>query len=148
MTVHNDENEGHDARLRALLRGAYPEPPLDEVDWTALRRRIASDAAPRLARMVRTGRARNVWWEYAARWAAPALPAALAAAAALVLVLGRLVGTVATPVSTGVASESTGTTARVALEAALGASGRDTESRVMFASADEDTLLRMAVTGQ
>lgn len=146
MTEHNEE-QARDARLRAELRGALPEPPLHEVDWVTLRRRIAADAAPRLARLAR-GRVRSAWWEYAARWAGPALPAAFAAAAALVLLLGRLISP-ATPVT--VATETGSTTSRVQLEAALGASGgtgTSAESRVMFASADDDALLRMAVTGQ
>ncbi len=147
MERHEDHDQ--DARLRAQLREALPQPPLDEVDWVALRRRIAADAAPRLARLAARPRVRNAWWEYAARWAGPALPAAFAAAAALVLVLGRLMGTAA-PATAGTAVETASATPRMMLEAALGASGTGTskESRVMFASADDDALLRMAVTGE
>lgn len=149
MMGHNEENE-RDDRLRAELRRALPEPPLNEVDWAALRQRIAVEAAPRLVRLAR-GPRRNAWWEYAARWAGPALPAAFAAAAVLVLMLGRLVGT-AVPATNGAADAAgTGTTTRVMLEAALGASGgtgTSTQARVMFASADDDALLRMAVTGE
>ena len=152
MTGHNEEQE-RDARLRAQLRDALPEPPLHEVDWMALRRQIAADAAPRLARFARS-RVRGAWWEYAARWAGPALPAAFAAAAVLVLVLGRLIdtGTPATAATeAGGAAQTAGATTRVMLETALGASGASgtgAESTVMFASADDDALLRMAVTGQ
>lgn len=148
MMERNEENE-RDARLRAELRDALPEPPLHEVDWTALRQRIAQQAAPRLGQLAAAPRVRRAWWEYAAHWAGPALPAAFAAAAALVLVLGRLLNT-AVPATT-VATETAVATAPVQLETALGASsttGSSTESRVMFASADEDALLRMAVTGQ
>lgn len=143
MSGRSGETEWSDERLRAALRAALPEPPVEEVDWPTLRRRIAREAAPTLARLRWGGRTRGAWWEYAAQWAAPMVPAALAAAAALVLLLGRLDRVTA---STTVAAETT--SSQVALEAAIGASQRDAEARALFASVDQDALLREAVTGQ
>lgn len=144
MSGHQDENGWLDPRLRAQLRAALPEPPIDEVDWEGLRERIAGSADPYLARLRTGGRARAaVWWEYAARWAAPVLPAALAAAAALALLLGRLERSTPTPatvVATTRAPETSGTQASV-LEAALSGS----TSTVLVAAADPDALLRAAV---
>jgi hypothetical protein len=82
---------------------------------------------------------RAAWWDYAARWAVPALPAALAAAAALTLLLGRLAAPVAAPVSTVATA-----TARITMESALGAAPRDLET-IVVASTDQDELLRAAV---
>jgi hypothetical protein len=142
MSGRSGENQWSDERLRAALRAALPDPPLDEVDWVALRQRIARDAQPTLARLRFGGRSRSAWWEYAARWAAPMVPAAVAAAAALALLLGRMdrAGT-AVPATESASSQ-------VALEAAIGATQRDAEARALFASVDQDALLRAAVTGQ
>lgn len=130
-----------DARLRSELRSARPEPPLEEVDWAALRERIAQRAEPALARLRRGAAARRAtWWDYAARWAGPALPAALVAAAALTLLLGRLVSV---PGATGTQGEAAAT--RLTLESALGAAPSDTETTMLYASADRDALLRAAV---
>jgi hypothetical protein len=59
-----------DERLGALLRATVGEPPMTEVDWTALAERVgaavrAHQAAP--------------WWDHVARWQRHALPLALAA---------------------------------------------------------------------
>jgi hypothetical protein len=127
-----------DARLGEALRSALPRPPVEQVDWPALRGRIARDAQPALARLRRGAMSpRAAWWDYAARWAVPALPAALAAAAALTLLLGRLAAPVAAP-------PTTVATARITMEAALGAAPRDLETTVV-ASTDQDELLRAAV---
>ena len=136
-------SHGHDemdAKLREALRGALPQPPVEQVDWPALRGRIARDAEPALARLRRGAMSpRAAWWDYAARWAVPALPAALAAAAALTLLLGRLAAPVAAPVSTVATA-----TARITMESALGAAPRDLET-IVVASTDQDELLRAAV---
>ncbi len=146
MSGQQEENERLDARVRAELAAALPEPPLDEVDWEALRQAIAQRAELRLARLRAGGRART-WWEYEAGWAARALPAAIAAAAALVLLLGRLQRTATpAPVTVAATAASTSTAAPVTLEAAIGTG--TTESAVLYASADQDALLRAAVASQ
>jgi len=141
MSGHNEDRL--EAWLRERLRAGAPEPPVDEVDWPALRARIARRAEPALARLRRTARTAT-WWDYAARWARPALPAAVAAAAILALLLGRLerAGTRATESATVASAE------RITVETAIGASPRDEETNALFASADGDVLLREAVTGR
>jgi len=143
MSGRKDENGGLDPRLRAELQAALPEPPVDEVDWEGLRARIAAGAEPRLARLRLGGRARAAWWEYAARWAAPVLPAAVAVAAALALLLGRLDNGTPTATAT-VASATRGETQPSVIEAAVSGSS----STVLVATADQDALLRAAVNGQ
>lgn len=136
--------EEMDARLREALRGAVPAPPVDEVDWGALRERIARDAAPALARLRQSAPGPRSWWDYAARWAVPALPAALAAAAALALLLGRL--STATPQTQPEVASASAT--RLTVENAIGASPSDAEVTALYASADRDALLRAAVSGE
>jgi hypothetical protein len=148
MSGQHDEHGRLDPRLRAQLETALPEAPLDEVDWEALRREIALGAAPLLARLRAGGRAR-AWWEYEARWAARALPAAIAAAAALVLLLGRLQRTTADSTDTAgptASAAAVGAAAQPGLEAAIGTGSN--EAAVLYASADQDVLLRAAVSIQ
>ncbi len=129
--------------LRERLRADAPEPPVDEVDWAALRRRIAQSAEPALARLRRSART-AAWWDYAARWARPVLPAAVAAAAALLLLLARLqsAGTTTQP-QAPVASAP-----RITVEAAIGAAPNDEVTSVLYAASDQDALLREAVNGR
>lgn len=144
MSGHNEDRM--EAWLRERLRTALPDPPLDEVDWAALRQRIASRAEPQLARLRRSARTAS-WWDYAARWAMPALPAAVAAAAVLALVLGRMQATPQTAVSATVATIAAAP--RLTVENAIGASPRDEETSALYApSTDGDELLRAAVTGR
>jgi len=143
MSGHNEERM--EAWLREQLRSALPEPPLDEVDWPALRQRIAWRAEPQLARLRRSARA-SAWWDYAARWSKAALPAAVAAAAVLALLLGRMQS--APQAQSPVESVTINTTQRLTVESAIGASPQDEETSVLFASADRDELLRQAVTGR
>ena len=143
MSGRKDEIGWLDPRLRAELEAALPEPPVDEVDWEGLRARIARGAEPRLARLRLGGRARAAWWEYAARWAAPVLPAAVAVAAALALLLGRLDNSTPTATAT-VASATRSETQQSVIEAAVSGSS----STVLVATADQDALLRAAVNGQ
>jgi hypothetical protein len=140
MSGHNEEKL--DAWLREQLRAGLPAPPVEEVDWAALRQRIARRAEPQLARLRRSARA-AAWWDYAARWAMPALPAAVAAAALLALLLGRMQSAPQAQTSETVASAQ-----RLTVESAIGASPQDEETSVLFASADRDDLLRAAVTGR
>ncbi len=143
MSGHNEERM--EAWLREQLRTALPDPPVDEVDWAALRQRIARRAEPQLARLRRSARA-AAWWDYAARWALPGLPAAVAAAAVLALLLGRMHATqptVPTTVATAVASAQ-----RITVESAIGASPTNEVTNALYASADRDELLRAAVTGR
>jgi len=143
MSGHNEEQM--DAWLREHLRAGLPEPPVDEVDWPELRRRIALRAQPALARLRRSAR-KAAWWDYAARWARPVLPAAIAAAAALLLLLGRLERAVE-PAAAAVATSATASE-RITVEAAIGAAPQDAETRILFVSADQDALLRAAVNGR
>lgn len=143
MSGRKDEIGWLDPRLRAELEAALPEPPVDEVDWEGLRARIARGAEPRLARLRLGGRARAAWWEYAARWAAPVLPAAVAVAAALALLLGRLDNSTPTATAT-VASATRSETQQSVIEAAVSGSS----STVLVATTDQDALLRAAVNGQ
>lgn len=149
MSGQHEENGWLDPRLRAELGAALPEPPVDEVDWPRLRSELARRAGPRLARLRAGGRVRAAWWEYAARWATRALPAALAAAAALVLLLGRLerptAGSTSTPASAAAPVALSGST-QSTLEAVIGTGTN--ESAVLFAAADQDALLRAAVASQ
>ncbi len=133
--------------LRERLRADAPRPPVDEVDWSALRRRIAQSAEPALARLRRSART-AAWWDYAARWARPVLPAAVAAAAALLLLLGRMESTVEpVPEPTTVAS-APASSARLTVETAIGAAPSDEVTNALYVSSDRDALLRAAVTGR
>lgn len=136
--MSGQREEAIDAYVRQRLREALPEPPVDEVDWAALRLRIARQSELALARLRRSPRGVN-WWDYAARWAMPALPAALAAAAVLALLLGRLEQQTP-PQPTTVASAE-----RITVETAIGATPRDEETSVLFTARDRDALLREAV---
>jgi len=55
-------------------------------DMTRLRDAILSRAQMPLARL----RSQPFWWDYAARWAAPAVPLAIAASLALAFAIGNL----------------------------------------------------------
>ena len=59
-----------DERLGALLRAAVGEPPMTEVNWSALAERVG--AAVRSHHF-------TPWWGHVARWQRRALPLALAA---------------------------------------------------------------------
>ena len=59
-----------DERLGALLRAAVGEPPMTDVDWSAL--------AARVSAAVRSQHG-TPWWGHVARWQRRALPLALAA---------------------------------------------------------------------
>ncbi len=131
--------------LRERLRAHVPEPPVDQVDWAALRQRIAQSAEPALARLRRSART-AAWWDYAARWARPVLPAAVAAAAALLLLLGRL-QSASTP-ETQAGPATVASAQRITVEAAIGATPRDEVTNALFVSSDQDALLRAAVNGQ
>ena len=72
----------HDDRLRSIMRAALPEPPIDEVDWTALHGRITARA--------RRARRAPVWWQTLATWSARGIPAAAAAAVVAALMLGTV----------------------------------------------------------
>ncbi|HUG42383.1 MAG TPA: hypothetical protein VMM12_18100, partial [Longimicrobiales bacterium] len=85
MITHDRDTGGDmapDPELGAALREHYGDPPLAEVDWAALRRRVNERAAPTVARRRRrTGRRQLV-----RRTRAGLLTAAIAATLAVVLV--------------------------------------------------------------
>lgn len=76
----NDEQRN--VTLHHLFDEAAHSAPVEEVAWEDLKTRIVRKAKPALARL------RPVhWWEHAARWARPAIPAAAAAGLALTLIM-------------------------------------------------------------
>lgn len=85
MITHDRDTGGDmapDPELGAALREHYGEPPVAEVDWAALRRRVNERAALTVAgRRRRTGRRQIL-----RRVRRGLLPAAIAASVALVLV--------------------------------------------------------------
>lgn len=127
-----------DPRLAEALRATGPEPPLDAVDWAALRRTITERAALPLAR--RRGSA--PWWAYAAGWGRAAIPAAVAATIALGLLFGALRHAAAPAPATQVAA------ARIQLETALGASPQGDEVTSTVFAAGDDALVRATVEGR
>ncbi len=130
--------------LRERLRAGTPEPPIDEVDWPALRQRIAQRAQPALARLRRSART-AAWWDYAARWARPVLPAAVAAAAILVLMLGRMERAAAPAAQSATVASAA---ERITVEAAIGATPADAETNMLYGTASQDDLLRAAINGR
>jgi hypothetical protein len=74
-----------DDGLRAALGAAFPEPPVDDVDWIGLHGRIVGAAATRR----RTVPVR-AWWQPLAGWSRRGIPLAAAASALLVLAAGAL----------------------------------------------------------
>lgn len=78
----HDQERMVDPAFRAALRHAAGEPPLEEVDWDALRSSIGARAALPLARR-RAGAQRS-----GTRWARALIPLAAAASVALAVWLG------------------------------------------------------------
>lgn len=86
MSFEPERDPMPDPELGAHLHAVLPDPAAHAPDWDGLRARLRERAALSLARLRRQRRA---WWQYAAAWARPAIPAAVAAAALLAVVLGR-----------------------------------------------------------
>jgi hypothetical protein len=122
-----------DAELAARLRELETTRPGDRVDWTRLRRTTLVRAADALARL----RQRGSWWEYAARWARPAIPLAAAAGLALAVLLGTL----------HVPQGAVGPLATLPfLEEVLIAPIPEPEAQLLYtAGAEPDALLRLAI---
>ncbi|HKY59925.1 MAG TPA: hypothetical protein VJP59_02840 [Gemmatimonadota bacterium] len=78
MTDETDRDPTRDPVLASALRELAPEPPMDEVDWDRLERRISARAREAVA-----------WWQPIAAWARPAIPLGLAAGIALFVVVLR-----------------------------------------------------------
>jgi hypothetical protein len=73
FTFPNSDGSGEPARdeqLGALLRDAVGEPPMDDVDWSALAGRVSAAVRSQSA---------IPWWSHVGRWQRRALPLALAA---------------------------------------------------------------------
>ena len=81
MTDEMDRDPARDPALASALMELGPEPPMNEVDWHRLERRISDGARERLRR--------TPWWQPMAAWARPAIPLGLAAGIALFVVLIR-----------------------------------------------------------
>lgn len=90
-TRDGPDDDGRNDLLAEALRAAVPAVPVDEVDWTALRARIGSAAAPLLAaaRPDRSTRPRT-WWQPLAGWSPYGIPLAAAATVLLMLAGGAL----------------------------------------------------------
>lgn len=125
-----------DPQLQAALRSLEGEPPVEQVDWEALRRRITERAELPLARRRRTNR-------QAHRWLRPFLPAA--AAAGLVLaVFFSMRGPGETPALP--AGDEPRPESVVTVEEALRADLSDQEFVLLVSGLeDSDELLRLAV---
>jgi hypothetical protein len=89
MTDEMDRDPARDPALASALRELGPEPPMDQVDWDRLERRISDRARERFGREPIAGRSRAPWWQPMAVWARPAIPLGLAAGIALFVVLVR-----------------------------------------------------------
>lgn len=125
-----------DPELAAVLRMVEPEPPLEQVDWEALRASIVSRAELPLARR-RSGSARLV------RWTRRALPLAAAASIALAVWL-----TEAPPMGPEAVAEAVpGEIAPgVTPEAAFDANLSDQEFQLLVSGrANADALLLVAI---
>ncbi len=124
--------ERHDPyELKRALRAAYPEPPMDAVDWDRLHSRILHDAR----RVLDQAAGRRPWWDIVAGWAARGVPitATVAAAAALALFLGG-------PPLGGVAGEYDDDTTHLTLEDALTA-----EAGLLLTAESADEVLVSAI---
>jgi hypothetical protein len=77
-TPDGDAEPARDERLGALLRDRVGEPPMADVDWSALAERVSA--------AIRSQHAMP-WWGHVERWKRHALPLALAAGLIGVLAL-------------------------------------------------------------
>lgn len=88
MTREREHGEHVDAAtepaLRAALREAFPEPPLEAVDWVALEGRIRDRSSPVLEALATR---RHAWVVHVSRWAGAGIPLAAAAVLALAMAL-------------------------------------------------------------
>ncbi len=85
MTDDLDRDPARDPALASALEHLGLEPPMDEVDWERLERRISARARARFAARIR----KAPWWQPMAAWAKPAIPLGLAAGIALFVVVLR-----------------------------------------------------------
>ena len=69
--LRDDGEPARDARLGAILRESVGEPPMADVDWSALAERVSA--------AVRSQQKPMPWWGHVERWRLRALPLALAA---------------------------------------------------------------------
>lgn len=129
-----------DPRLQKALRDLDGEPPLEQVDWVALRRSISDRAEMPLARRRRAQRTAP------RRWLQLLIPAAAAAGLALVAIFGvSRSGSDAAPL---VSASEAARTGFITAEEALRADLSDDEFVLLVAGLDDsDALLRLAVEG-
>ncbi|HET8655598.1 MAG TPA: hypothetical protein VFL93_08810 [Longimicrobiaceae bacterium] len=126
---------GPDPEISAALRAIEGDPPLAEVDWSALQRSISARAELELARRRSRRRAR--------RWIAPLLPLAVAAGVAGVAWLGGGGHPGARPEQAGVAALPADPS--VTPEQALATDLSDQDFRLLVSGrSDPDGLLLIA----
>lgn len=144
-----------DEALGSALRQIVPDPPVERVDWRALRAAVLARAELPLARL----RRRQRWWEVTAGWARAAVPTAAAAGVLLALAVGALDREPSRKLSPasreavtqvasvrGEAAPAAGTSQRIPLEQALSAgTPQDAITNVLFETAGPDALIRAAV---
>jgi hypothetical protein len=124
-----DARDGDDRELRAALRAAVPQPPVDEVDWIGLHARITAAAAP-----VRRAAQPRAWWQPLAAWSGGGIPLAAAASLLLMIAAGALR---VTPAADAAASFHT-VEEELAWSVAVGA-------RPLLADATADEILDVAL---
>ena len=130
----NDLEIRPDPLLAAALRSAEGEPPLDAVDWDALRTTVRERAELPLARRRRPART--------PRWLAPLVPLAAAASVAMALWVGGLTSDRAAPAAARAASGG------VTTEEVLRADVSEQEFRLLVSGrSNPDVLLALAVEG-
>ena len=132
------EHENNDAALRALLRSAAPEPPIEEVDWDGLHARIAARAQPLLKQTPR-----RAWLHMLAHWSMPALPVTASAAAVLALLIAA--GLIGPRQPDASAPAATGAASYVTVEEELTYAVTNDERAVLIAGADANELLDMVL---
>ena len=133
----HQENEIHrDPEIAAALRMVERDPPLDEIEWDALRSSIVARAELPLARR-RTRSARL------SRWTRPLVPLAAAASIALAAWIGGAVGPV--PSSAPVAEVAPAVTPEDVFQADV----TEQEFRLLVSGrANTDALLELALQGE
>jgi hypothetical protein len=140
MSTHDHHTPQPDPQIGAALRALHREPPLEEVDWEALRGSIRDRAALPMARRRKRAAAPP-------RWVRPLLPLAVAASVALALWIGTELGegrldTIAVERSAAPAA------AEPSVEEVFGADLSEQEFRLLVSErANPDELLLVAVGG-
>lgn len=138
MSRHQHHDPQPDPQIAEALRALHREPPLEEVDWEALRGCIRDRAALPLARRRRQATTPP-------RWVRPLLPLAVAASVALALWVGTELGAVR-PDAVAVGDSASAPVVQPSVEAAFGADLSEQEFRLLVTGrADPEELLLIAL---